>query len=149
MEKVKQFYNRIQFPGNYTAKSLDYHWPKIRNPYLQIIDSALGEGLHVIDIGCGTGLITNLFAKKYTHSQFCGIDFSDSINHAETISRELGQKNTQFIKTDFLEYVTDNVYDVVICQGVLHHITDHSIAIKKINTLINPGGKLILGLYHP
>ena len=149
MEKVKQFYNQIQFPGNYTAKSLDYHCPKIRNPYLQIINRALENGIQVIDIGCGTGLITNLFAKKYPGSQFFGVDFANSIDHAVMISQELDLSNTQFFKEDFVKLSVNNVYDVAICQGVLHHMPDYKIAIKKIINLIKPGGTLVLGLYHP
>lgn len=149
MEQVKKFYDRIQFPGNYTAASLDYHWPEIRNPYLRTIDRTLRNGLRVIDIGCGTGLITNLFAKKYPGSEFLGVDFADSVDHAAEISRELRLKNVRFVKEDFVRMTVDTTYDVAICQGVLHHMPNYSIAIKKIANLIRPGGTLVLGLYHP
>jgi SAM-dependent methyltransferase len=37
----------------------------------------------------------------------------------------------------------------VICQGVLHHIPESAVAVKKLDQLVKPGGTLILGLYHP
>jgi ubiquinone/menaquinone biosynthesis C-methylase UbiE len=82
MNSVKEFYDQLQFPGTYTIAGLDYHSPKIRNPYLKTIGHHLRDGISVLDAGCGTGLISNLFARKYPGSHFAGIDFADSVNYA-------------------------------------------------------------------
>lgn len=148
MNEVKEFYDQLQFPGKYTIAGLDYHSPRIRNTYLKIIDDHLCNGISVLDVGCGTGLITNLFARRY-NSQFVGIDFANSVDYAQQFALRNCISNVEFKKQDFLSSTFDSQYDVVICQGVLHHITDHVHAANNLTALIRPGGKLILGVYHP
>lgn len=146
---IQEFYSKIQFPGHYTIAGLDYHSPSIRNKYLQEIDSVLVDNINVLDIGCGTGLISNLFARKYPNSTFTGVDFSDSVDYAKQFAATHEINNTKFIKQDFLNFESGELYDVVISQGVLHHIPDYNQAIKKIKTLVKPHGYLVIGLYHP
>ena len=149
MNAVKQFYDQLQFPGTYTLAGLDYHSPKIRNPYLKIIDQQLYPGCSVLDVGCGTGLISNLFARKYPDSQFIGIDFADSVNYAVDFSHTHAINNVQFAQQDLLHYTTAEQYNVVICQGVLHHISDYHFAAAQLMQLVKPGGRLIVSVYHP
>ena len=148
MSSVKEFYDQLQFPGTYTMAGLDYHSPKIRNPYLKTIDHHLGDGISVLDAGCGTGLISNLFARKYPSSQFVGIDFAHSVNYAIQFALTHNISNVEFRQSDLLS-MTPSQYDVVICQGVLHHIPDYERAADNLTVSVRPGGKLILGVYHP
>jgi 2-polyprenyl-3-methyl-5-hydroxy-6-metoxy-1,4-benzoquinol methylase len=148
MNSVKEFYNQLQFPGTYTMTGLDYHHPKIRNPYLKTIDNHLQNGISVLDAGCGTGLISNLFAKKYPSSRFVGIDFADSVNYAKQFALDHDILNVEFRQDDLL-LMPISQYDVVLCQGVLHHIPDHTHVADNLSVSIRPGGKLILAVYHP
>jgi 2-polyprenyl-3-methyl-5-hydroxy-6-metoxy-1,4-benzoquinol methylase len=107
------------------------------------------NGQSVLDIGCGTGLITNLFAQRYHNSQFCAIDFSDAIDYAKHFSKQHSIRNVKFLKQDILTWKTEQTFDVVICQGVLHHIRSYTDAVERIKRLAKPGGMIIVGLYHP
>lgn len=149
MSNVKSFYDDLQFPGHYTLSGLDYHSPKIKNPYLKIINAQLDNNISVLDVGCGTGLITNLFARKYPTSNFTGIDFADSINYAAKFATVNNITNVEFERHDFTKYPVKQQFDVVVCQGVLHHIPNRKIAIEKLKQLVKPNGTLVLGLYHP
>jgi trans-aconitate methyltransferase len=149
MSAVQEFYNQIQFPGHYTIDGLSYHLPEVRNPYLQLIDQQLTNNISVLDVGCGTGLISNLMALRYPKSHFTGIDFADSIEYADQFAQTNNIQNVKFNRIDFTQYSVTTQFDVVICQGVLHHIPDHVTSINKLNALVRPGGKLIVGLYHP
>ena len=70
---VKQFYDQIQFPGVYTMQELAYHIPNIRNSYLSTIDKHIVNRQNILDIGCGTGLISNLFAMRYNSKKFVAV----------------------------------------------------------------------------
>jgi SAM-dependent methyltransferase len=147
-EKINLFYNNLEFPGRYSVKDLDYYSDKISNIYLKFMDQYLADGLSILDVGCGTGLITNVFANRH-HSNFTAIDFSKGVLYGKEYAEKNKILNTQWIYQDFLDYTSDIKYDVIICQGVLHHIPEYTKALENIKTLLKPGGVLLLGLYHP
>jgi 2-polyprenyl-3-methyl-5-hydroxy-6-metoxy-1,4-benzoquinol methylase len=140
---VQNFYNDLRFPGIYQADNLK----TLNNPYLLTIDCALDNGQSVLDVGCGTGLITNLFAARYPDSQFTAIDFANSIDFAKNFAKTNNINNVEFVKQDFDNLSTQHQYDVVICQGVLHHMPNFADAAKKLAQLTRK--TLIVGLYHP
>jgi 2-polyprenyl-3-methyl-5-hydroxy-6-metoxy-1,4-benzoquinol methylase len=149
---VKSFYDINQFPGHYTLEGLQYHIPKTQNPYLELIENYITSDVKtVIDVGCGTGVIANLFAMKNPTVNFTACDFADSIAFAEKFATEHNISNIKYQQVDFLEFGSthDTQYDLVICQGVLHHIPEYETAIKYLTKLIKPGGTLILGVYNP
>lgn len=146
---IQQFYNQNSFPGFYNMDELLYHVPKIKNPYLKIIDSTIQKNYTVLDIGCGTGYITNLLSLRHPDINLTGIDFSNGIDHAIEFAKKHYLNNVHFIKKDFLDFETDQRFDVVLAQGVLHHIPNFELAFEKAKSLVNPGGKLVVGLYHP
>jgi 2-polyprenyl-3-methyl-5-hydroxy-6-metoxy-1,4-benzoquinol methylase len=149
-EVIKKFYSDLRFPGPYSISDIQfYELEGIYNLYLREIDKNLSDNLSVLDIGCGTGLVSNLFASRYPESQFTAIDFSDSIDYACNFANNHNIKNIKWIKEDFLKYNTDKKFDVIICCGVLHHIPEYQLALEKIKKLLKPNGKLLLALYNP
>jgi 2-polyprenyl-3-methyl-5-hydroxy-6-metoxy-1,4-benzoquinol methylase len=149
MNPIKKFYDLNQFPGPYTINDLSAYGTPIENKYLSLIEKYIGPNQLVLDAGCGTGLISNLFALRHPSSQFVGVDFANSIDHADKFALTNNIKNIKFIKKDLLTYSTNKKFDVVICQGVLHHIVDYKTVLNNLLNLIAPGGRMILGLYHP
>jgi len=148
-DDIKDFYNRIQFPGPYTQEELKFHWPKIKNYYLKTIDRYIKNNQSIIDVGCGSGLTTNLFSQHHPGSDFTGIDIAQGVYYAQAFAINNHIKNANFYQCDLLEYPTTKKYDLVICQGVLHHIPDQLNAVKKLQELTATGGTLIVGVYHP
>lgn len=149
MSQVKSFYDQLQFPGHYSKLSIDLQTECLTNSYLKFIDGYLKNGVSVLDVGCGTGLTTNLFARRWPASDFVGIDFADSVDYAQQFAKSNQINNVRFIKQNFLEFDIQQKFDVVLCQGVLHHIPEWPQALEKLKKLKQPGGLLIVGLYHP
>ena len=147
--EIQQFYNQNQFPGIYKLQDFENYGKFIKNKYLRIIDKHLNDGQTVLDAGCGTGLISNLFAYRYPASEFTAVDFADGIEYAKQFSNTNCLNNIKFIKKDLLEYTNYKQFDMIICQGVLHHIPNWYTVITKLKAWTKPGGKLVLGLYHP
>lgn len=148
-QQIQDFYSTIQFPGHYTMPQLCYHVPSIKNPFLKLINSTIMPGDAVLDIGCGTGLVANLLASINPTASITGIDFSSSAEYAAKFAAENKITNAKFIHGNFLTEQFTQKFDVVIAQGVLHHIPRYIEAIDKIKSLVNPNGKIVLGLYHP
>lgn len=144
--KVKDFYSKLKFPGCYSIEDLQFYDKEIKNPYLKIIDDHLENNTNILDVGCGAGYILNLFASRY-QSQFTAVDFSDAINYSIEFSQKHNIKNINYKKIDFLNINLSCQYDIVICQGVLHHIPDIDNAIQNLKSITKK--KLILSVYHP
>jgi 2-polyprenyl-3-methyl-5-hydroxy-6-metoxy-1,4-benzoquinol methylase len=146
-KEIKQFYSALTFPGKYQTKDITYHLPKTVNRYINILYSNINDGDSIIDLGCGSGLITNIIASKYKNSKITAVDFCNSIKYAESFSKDNDIKNVSYTKKDILALGESKKYDVVMCVGVLHHIPKFAKAVEKIKKLANK--KIILSVYHP
>lgn len=144
-EQVRDFYSNIQFPGTYDISQLEINTNYI-NPYLKFYHNSVQTGTHCLDIGCGTGLISNFLAKNNPNINFDAVDFSESIEYAKDFAQIHNLKNINYLKYNFLEFPIYKKYDVVICTGVLHHMPEYIAAINLIKNLANK--KIIIGIYN-
>jgi len=146
-DKVKNFYNTNPFPGPYTANSVKAYTGQ--NRYIAFISKSIMSSRKVLDAGCGTGFIVNYLAQTYPTKNFTGVDFANSIDYALKIKEELNRPNLKFIKADLTRFETDESFDTIICQGVLHHIPDYVQTLARLQKMLHSGGIFIIGLYHP
>lgn len=146
--QVRKFYSEIKFPGLYTIDELAFYQDVISNDFLSIYNNGIQDCTQILDVGCGTGFITNLLAIKNPDVLIDAVDFSDSIEFANEFSKEHTITNVTYYKEDFFKFKAVKQYDCIICNGVLHHMPDYKTAIKKFKDMITPNGKLILGVYN-
>lgn len=146
-EQIKEFYSNIKFPGPYTLSDLEFYDNGIHNSYLKVLDDAVNGCKSVLDIGCGSGFITNLLARRHPETMFTAIDFSDSIDYARIFTKTHRTKNIIYYKQDFLTWNSIHTYDLIICNGVLHHIPRYKEALVKIKDLST--NKIAMGIYNP
>lgn len=91
-----------------------------------------------LDIGCGTGTIL----KTLTH-------FADNVSGLDTSDAALAlahDKNPQasLVKGDFPQINLPDHYDVITALDVLEHIENDITAVRKIESLLAPGGIAII-----
>ena len=146
-KEIKEFYSSLTFPGKYGISDVTFHLPKTVNQYINILYSNINDGDTVIDLGCGSGLITNIIATKYKKAKITAVDFCDSIDYAKKFSKDNDIQNISYIKKDILKLSDSKKYDVVMCVGVLHHIPEFLNAVEKSKKVSK--NKIILSVYHP
>jgi len=146
--QVQNFYSEIKFPGLYSLDDLNFYRDSIHNNFLSVYNDGVQGCSQVLDVGCGTGFITNLLAIKNSKIKFDAVDFSDSIDYARRFGVKNKIKNVNYFKEDFFNFYSEQKYDCIVCNGVIHHMPDYKIAIEKIKNMIKPNGKLILGVYN-
>jgi 2-polyprenyl-3-methyl-5-hydroxy-6-metoxy-1,4-benzoquinol methylase len=146
--QVQNFYSEIKFPGLYSFNDLNFYQEKIDNEFLSMYNIGIQGSKVILDIGCGTGFITNLLAIRNPNIKIDAVDFCDSIEFASKFSKEHNITNVTYYKEDFFKFNPTEKYDCIICNGVLHHMPLYQDAIEKIKTMITPTGKLILGVYN-
>ena len=98
----------------------------------------------ICDIGCGCGR-NLLFASKYS-KKCIGVDISnESLKFAKKFIDSI---NVEFIQGDNLSIPLDNnVADVVISDGVIHHTGDTVRAFDECVRILKPNGLLYLAVY--
>jgi 2-polyprenyl-3-methyl-5-hydroxy-6-metoxy-1,4-benzoquinol methylase len=94
----------------------------------------LGPGVRALEVGCGTGLFSAMFAEA--GASIIAVDLSgDLLEHA----RARNVSNVTFLHKGFEECEVDGPFDAVIGSSVLHHL-DLDAALPKILGLLRPGG---------
>ena len=97
----------------------------------------------VLEIGVGTGRLA--LKTIPLCKEFVGIDLSPkTINKAK--ENLFNHKNISFICDDFMNYRFENTFDVVYSSLTFMHIKNKRGAIKKIDSLLNNGGKFCLSI---
>lgn len=98
--------------------------------------SRLGSGVAALEIGCGTGMFTEMFAQS--GANLMAVDISpDLLKKAR--ARNLPSDRILFVEKRFENCDIDGPFDAVIGSSVLHHL-DIETAVKKIYSLLKPGG---------
>jgi 2-polyprenyl-3-methyl-5-hydroxy-6-metoxy-1,4-benzoquinol methylase len=98
----------------------------------------------ILDIGCGDGSISTPLLSPERFLTLLDIA-PNMLSLARARVPESLAANVRFVNADFLTSFTDEKpYDVVICIGVLAHVSSPCNVIAKIASLLNPGGVLIL-----
>jgi 2-polyprenyl-3-methyl-5-hydroxy-6-metoxy-1,4-benzoquinol methylase len=99
----------------------------------------LSPATQVLEIGCGTGNFTNLFARS--NANIVAVDISpDLLEKAR--KRGLPANRVQFICCRFEEMMQTEAYDAVIGSSVLHHL-ELKDALAIIFSLLKPGGFMV------
>ena len=104
-----------------------------------IADAAgLRNGMRVVEVGCGTGLFTELFAKY--RAQILAIDISpDLLNIAK--QRNLDSGLVEFREMRFEDSQLEGPFDAIIGSSALHHL-DLQLALQTMFKLLRPRGVL-------
>ena len=82
MNNIQDFYNINQFPGDYDVTYCVSAATNGFNPYINFILDNIKKDDKIIDVGCGTGYITNTIATL-KQNDITGLDFSNAIKIAK------------------------------------------------------------------
>jgi 2-polyprenyl-3-methyl-5-hydroxy-6-metoxy-1,4-benzoquinol methylase len=106
----------------------------------QLISSGadLRPGKLVLEIGCGTGMFTEMFAQS--GATIMAVDISPALLD-KARARGLPVNQVQFLEKSFEDCDLEGPFDAVIGSSVLHHLEIKS-ALDKIYSLLKPGGIL-------
>jgi len=137
---LKKFYDGVYKKGerkHYTPLLLS--GDKVPPAKLEVLREISWKGKTVLDAGCGTGELAGLIAKRGA-KKVVGVDYSkDAISVAQ---KSWKGSNLEFLQKDINQI--KEKFDVVVSLGTLEHLDEPLSVLKKLKSLLNPKGSLII-----
>jgi len=96
------------------------------------------EGERILDVGCGTGYLTNLIAAS--GAMVTGMD--NSINMIAKARNEY--PHLPFRLASVTDFRFEEPFDALFSNAVLHWVTEKEQAIQNMYNNLKPGGRLVL-----
>ena len=124
--------DRKQYFDQLAATSRKYYIPYL-SEYMKI-----GEGVNVLEIGCGEG--GNLLPFAQAGCSVLGVDLSeDKIRAAEQFFAGAGVQG-RFLASDiFAVKELEGQFDLILCHDVIEHIGDKEEFMRRVRAYLKPG----------
>lgn len=119
--------------------------------YRPVHDAVLEELRHemparVLDLGCGTGLLTQRLRREMAIPSVTGVDFSAGM------LGEASRRGTDinWVRASALALPFDEAsFDAVTSTEAFHWFPDQQAALRECHRVLAPGGRLIVALVNP
>lgn len=98
----------------------------------------------VLEIGCGTGLLTNFANQKLNYEKYIALDIvPECKEYIETIN-----PNVQFISSDVEAYIENSqTFDLILSNASLQWVENLPEFISKLINKLNPQGVLLFSTF--
>ena len=149
-KKVTEFYDKKPFPNYKDNDSKQTILDKgNKNILAYQFKKFIGYKKNVLEVGCGTGQLSNYFAIG-TNNNIIGLDpTKTSLNLAKEFADKNKITNIQFVNADiFDDVLNDEVFHFIWTNGVLHHTKDPYGAFKILIKSLKTEGYVLVGLYN-
>ncbi|MDO8648428.1 MAG: methyltransferase domain-containing protein [Candidatus Peregrinibacteria bacterium] len=147
---IQAFYEQFTFPGYDGIDSPGILMDKAgKSGFGKWVDQAISPFATVLEVGCGTGQMTNYLGLVSTRTVI-GTDMSGaSLALGQGFRDRFGLSNVHFVQGNiFAMPIAPASVDVLICSGVLHHTPDPKGGFLELLKLVKPEGKILIGLYN-
>ena len=148
-ERIKDFYEETPFPDYDDFDDVGSLIEKSRQGvFAKLLDDQVPFGTRILECGCGTGQLTNFLSVS--NRTVIGTDIClNSLKMAQNFKEQNDLNNAQFIQMNlFRPCFKGDRFDLVICNGVLHHTSDPRLGFLSLSELVKPRGYILIGLYH-
>ncbi|MGW0936745.1 methyltransferase domain-containing protein [Streptomyces sp. NPDC002666] len=106
-----------------------------------------GAGLHVLDIGCGTGASTRALLKAAPRARITAIDASAGMLGRALAKPWPARVRFQHLTAEDLAPYGEGPYDAVFASYLFRNVSDPDGLLTTIRTLLRPGGRLAVHEY--
>ena len=108
--------------------------------------AGLVQGMRVVEIGCGSGNMTQWLAAQVGPSgSVVALDISEAqVEQARRLAEVTGASNVTFKVADvYVPGLPQGSFDLAHCRLVLMHLTRPVEALRAIRDLVKPGGAVV------
>jgi 2-polyprenyl-3-methyl-5-hydroxy-6-metoxy-1,4-benzoquinol methylase len=148
--KVRDFYDEAPFPNYNDMDNIGELVRRARRSvFARLLGEQIPEGSNVLEVGCGTGQLSNYLAAVCMARVYATDMTPASLRLASAFARDNRLAGIRILRMNlFWPCIRPSSMDLVISTGVLHHTADTRRAFLSIAPLVKPGGHIIVGLYN-
>jgi 2-polyprenyl-3-methyl-5-hydroxy-6-metoxy-1,4-benzoquinol methylase len=144
-ERYRRFHEVMaEDSGQSVLSSLESHIL----PLVPGLTDRLGNGIRVLDVGCGSGRIMNRLAELYPRSAFVGIDLSgDAIAAARAEASSKALRNIEFLAVDLSDFdvrAEPDTFDFITTFDAVHDQAKPLNVLKGIRRALKPDGTYLM-----
>ena len=102
----------------------------------------LGVGMKVLDLGCGSGIVSCAMTKKVGSGEVIGLDSSETLlQQAQQFKAAEGLGNITFCQGNAYDInFPDETFDFVYSRFLFQHLSDPPKVTKQIHRILKPDG---------
>lgn len=99
---------------------------------------------HVLDIGCGSGLLYRELGGPSFNGSYLGMDWSIS-----ALPRGLGGAGHYFICGDASNLPLRSTFDLIVLSEVLYYLPNPEATVRDLRKMLRATGLLLISIYQP
>lgn len=110
-----------------------------------IVDYMPSHPRRILELGCGTGILTAMVQEECPDAEVIGIDLSPEMLRMAAAKPEL--KEVRFLAQDLRDAWPEGRYDAIVTSLCLHHVSreDRAQVVRRALRALSPGGRFICG----
>lgn len=131
---TRQSAHYLQMPGHNNEESIRLLMDLVR----------VSERDTVLDVACGTGIVSCAFAATAKH--VTGIDLTPAmLEQAGSLARQRGLTNLTWQQGDIEELpFPDNSFSIILSRYAFHHILKPAIVVSEMVRVCQSGGRILI-----
>jgi 2-polyprenyl-3-methyl-5-hydroxy-6-metoxy-1,4-benzoquinol methylase/glycosyltransferase involved in cell wall biosynthesis len=149
--RTKPFYNLANKPAKYKGEGMDEdmhrHFCDFAN---MAVSLALPAGAKILDVGCGSGWLSEYFARLGYSVK--GVDISPDLiaMSRDRVARvPYGVDHETPLRCEFVVHDVESAalretFDLIICYDSLHHFEDERAVMRHLAAMLQVGGLLFI-----
>jgi len=148
-DTIKAFYEKSPFPDYDDFDSVGTLVRKAREGlFAKLLDDQIPSGTRILECGCGTGQLS-AFLSIANRTVFATDICLNSLRLGQQFTEKNNLQRVHFIQMNLFRPVfKSELFDLVICNGVLHHTSDPFLGFQSIAKLVKRNRYILIGLYH-
>jgi ubiquinone/menaquinone biosynthesis C-methylase UbiE len=143
--------NEYQQEGSAAELFQRYVVPRITSLWAKdLVDRACVQaGESVLDVACGTGVVTRLAAEQSGNGRVVGLDLNaDMLRVARGVTHVGGISIEWYEGSALALPFKDGAFNIVLCQLGLQFFPDKYLALHEMARVLSFGGRLLLKCVH-
>jgi len=105
------------------------------------------ESLNILDVACGSGLISLTLASQHPTARTTLLDWANVLERTKDNVDRLGlHEGTSYIEGDMFEVPLHGPYDLIIASHVFHHFSGERCLtlLRRLVDVLKPDGQLVI-----